>query len=114
MGILHVACETGKVSDGFHTFDELYEHRSYLFILLMLNNPEISWIAKKHNDGTMYKGYFVAGMDLPTGTVTYHFPESMWKLMRSIKKFLIAPEWDGHTPSDVVKRLKEWIEMEGK
>ena len=114
MGMLHLEGETGKVSDGFHTFDELYEHRSYLFILLMLNSPEISWVAKKHNDGTMYNGWFIAGMNLPTGSVTYHLPESMWKLMGSIKKLLLAPEWDGHTPLDVVNRLKEWIEMEGK
>ncbi len=65
------------ISDGYHTFKELYEHRVTLFIALanthcdllkeLYDKMEISspwffpfWKAKKHEDGTMYDGWFIA------------------------------------------------------
>lgn len=110
MGLLTVECETGKVSDGFHTFDELYEHRCYLFVALMRTNPEISWRSHSHEDGTMYDGWFVAGMHLPTGDISYHLPINMWKLLNNcaVDTMDISPKFDGHTASDVIKRLGAW------
>lgn len=32
--------EGGDISDGYHTFDELYEHRCLLFIRLCLLQPD--------------------------------------------------------------------------
>lgn len=110
MDTLTVECDTGKVSDGYHTFDELYDHRCHLFVALMRSNPEISWRAKRHHDGSSFDGWFIAGMDLPAGAITYHLPISMWGLLdgAGIYKMDTAPEWDGHTAADVVSRIAEW------
>lgn len=103
--------DIGNVSDGYHTFNELYDHRCHLFIGLLKSNPEISWRAKKHSDGTCYESWFIAGMDLSSGQITYHLPLWMWDMLDNtkVKTFEIAPEWDGHTPQDVVDRLAKWI-----
>lgn len=100
----------GKTSDGFHTFDELYAHRNLLFIALMTKNPSISWRSKQHADGTMFRGYFIAGMRLWTGDISYHIPLELWSLLDDqISTLSFAPKWDGHTPEDVLKRLKLMI-----
>jgi hypothetical protein len=101
----------GEISDGYHTFNELYDHRCHLFIALMRSNPGLSWYSSKHSDGTMFPDWFIAGMDLPTGTITYHLP--MWMMSMLDKSGAecksLAPEWDGHAPVDVIKRLAEWF-----
>lgn len=105
--------DKGNISDGYHTFNELYEHRNNLFIALMKSHPTISWRANNHSDGTMYPGgWFVAGMHLPTGDISYHLPTSMWELLdgKNIQTTNKAPVWDGHTPKDTVARLKDYIQ----
>lgn len=112
MGTITIETEVGKVSDGYHTFDELYEHRCILFVALMKTNPKISWRANNHDDGSMFEGeWFVAGMNLPTGDITYHLPQWTWKMLDNvgIKTSNLAPKWDGHTPRNVVKRLEKWV-----
>lgn len=108
-----IEVDSDKVSDGFHTVSELYNHRCHLFVALMRSNPTISWRAKLHHDGTSFGDWFIAGMDLPTGAITYHLPLWMWDMLdgRAIKTMDRAPEWDGHTPDDVVKRLAEWSQF---
>jgi len=103
--------DKGQISDGYHTFDELYDHRCHLFIALMCSNPNLSWRSKKHEDGTMYPSWFIAGMNLPGGQISYHLPLWMWDLLDNgdIDTMECSPKWDGHTPADVVKRLAEWI-----
>lgn len=101
---------TSEISDGYHTFAELYDHRTHLFVALMRSNYKISWRANNHDDGTMYDGWFVAGMHLPTGDISYHLPISMWEMLdcSDIETTLRAPKWDGHTCDDVLKRLAAW------
>jgi hypothetical protein len=54
---------TNEISDGYHTFGELYEHRAALFVALINRCTDIpSWISHQHHDGTMFNGYFIAGM----------------------------------------------------
>ena len=95
-----------NISDGYHTFGELYEHRHALFIALANSHPDLAWKSIKHNDGTMFPGYFIAGMALPE-QITYHLPLVLWKRLR-VKILRLAPEWDGHTSRDVVDRLNRW------
>ncbi len=97
---------TGDTSDGYHTFDELYEHRSVLFVALCNAYSGISWKANYHADGTMYDNYFIAGIRTPKGCATYHLHESYWFDL-DVEEFENAPEWDGHTSEDVLKRIKE-------
>jgi len=116
MNTLHIPGKTGKVSDGYHTFDELYEHRCLLFLNLMAAKPEVSWRARRHDDGSAIKGYWVAGMRLPAGDVSYHVPDRMWKLLdrHAIQTLPKAPPWDGHTPADVLRRLRATLSQGAK
>ena len=66
---------TKEISDGNHTFGELYEHRIILFCTLCNLLPSISWKSKKHYDeenDPMFEGNFIAGINTPEGVVTYH------------------------------------------
>ena len=112
MNQLHIPCKTGEISDGYHTFDELYDHRCTLFLALMASNPSLSWISSKHHDKSEWEGWFIAGMELPTGDVTYHLPNSMMgaAINTGCKVMEFGKEWDGHTAADVIKRMKEWVQ----
>lgn len=103
-------------SDGYHTFEELYEHRIALFIALMRAHPELSWWSRLHADGTMWEGWIIAGMHLPTGDITYHMADKYVRdyLDSEITEFGRAPEWDGHTPANVVKRIEWWVKNRGR
>lgn len=111
MNTLQIPCEVGKVSDGYHTFDELYEHRCTLFLALLKAYGRSGWISKVHHDGSEWAGWFIAGMALPAGDVTYHLPTAMWETAVATGACVRdrAPEWDGHTSADVVKRVQAWI-----
>ncbi len=98
----------GQTSDGYHTFDELYVHRGLLFVALLKANSSIGWKSHLHNDLSSFRGHFIAGLDLPTGQITYHLPDWMWKIA-NVTILDKAPPWDGHTPQDVCQRLQEWI-----
>lgn len=112
MPIVTNAIETGKISDGYHTFDELYEHRAVLYLALArfcaeecVNVPV--WRAKSHSDGMTYAGWFVLGIWKNLGgQITYHLPLAKWDDADFAETLDRAPEWDGHTPTDVLERLK--------
>lgn len=104
--------ETGSISDGYHTFDELYAHRAALFACLCKAYPNISWKSKQHSDGTSLDGWFIAGVHLPSGEITYHVPADEWDdLFANVQVLDKAPKWDGHTPADVVTRLRKFAEV---
>ena len=98
------------LSDGFHTFSELYDHRCLLFIALANASPMLfPWKSTKHNDGSSHSGWFIAGLTLPgPSPITYHLPDRYWELLR-VSAISKAPQWDGHTSQDVVERLKAAI-----
>lgn len=104
----------GSVSDGYHTFDELYEHRHALYIALMQSNKDVSWYSNVHSDGTVMDNWLLAGMDLPTGQISYHIPARMVDRLEGIKRLQIAPAWDGHASEDVVDRLIIWSKEKRK
>ena len=100
-------------SDGYHTFAELYEHRHHLFIALLASQPLMRpWRSRLHADGSSIDpGWFIAGMDLPTGPISYHLPSSLWGLLdnHDIPTLRKARPWDGYTADEVVARLHYWI-----
>jgi hypothetical protein len=106
---IYVPGDTGEVSDGYHTFNELYEHRHALFLAVGRLTSLHAWKSWTHSDGKGIEGWFLAGIDLPTGTITYHLPERLWDSMPFAEELDSAPEWDGHTSSDVVNRLFSWV-----
>lgn len=96
---------TGDTSDGYHTFNELYHHRAILFSVICNARPDIAWKSKKHHDGTMHDGMFIVGIDTPEGQATYHYDiEPYWSIFR-VNELEYAPEWDGHTPDEAIRRI---------
>lgn len=95
------------ISDGYHTFGELYAHRYALFLNLLVLNPETAWRSKLHHDGSMFDDSFIAGMTTTSGQVTYHIPLYLWGMFEGLTTLDHAPEWDGHNSNDVVIRLQQ-------
>jgi hypothetical protein len=103
-------CDTNLISDGHHTFRELYEHRNVLFTALCRKLMEAGsgdvWRAKAHSDGRTEEEWFVLGWGRASGEqITYHLPISMWDETGFAIELEKAPEWDGHTGDDVLERL---------
>jgi hypothetical protein len=97
--------DMSKVSDGYHTFEELYAHRHWLFIALCRHRQDV-WKSKRHSDGSMFKGMFIAGIGTKNGKqITYHLPLKLWREVRG-ETLDFAPPFDGHTSQNVVHRLK--------
>ena len=100
--------DTNEISDGYHTFGELYEHRITLFIALCKRyERDISvWRSKLHSDGTSFDGWFVLGIDKREGRqITYHLPIEKWEETNFAEDLNKAPEFDGHKAQDVLNRL---------
>lgn len=92
-----------ELSDGYHTFAELYEHRTYLFSLLCKVFINQSWIAKKHSDGSMFEEMFIAGISTTEGDYTYHCNYKHLKMFQGIRELELAPDYDGHKSADYVR-----------
>lgn len=101
----------GQISDGYHTFDELYHHRALLFASLCDILPELFWKSKKHEDGTMYDDMFIVGMKTHSGQATYHYDIDPYWDMFNCTELENAPIFDGHTPADAIERIKNECEI---
>ena len=115
--------ENLEISDGYHTMDELYEHRVALYIQLasaieIMNkisrdkgwstNAPV-WRSKVHSDGSRYEGWFILGIEKEAGKqITYHIPEKYWDSTEFAETLIKAPEWDKHTSADVLERIKNF------
>jgi hypothetical protein len=122
MCIIPLACDVGEVSDGYHTFNELYQHRYLLFCAMsrlafdlgFRGQREALYCWKSHQhwiNGELmpvWDGWFVAGIELNAEMITYHLPLDLWGLFLGIERET-PPLHDGHTSLDVIERLKEWL-----
>lgn len=107
----------GKISDGYHTFDELYEHRIELWITLCrmfktkINGNGIHrdvWRTRFHSDGSFINDWFLLGLGNNShygSQITYHLPMTRWYDCQFADTLDKAPDFDGHTSADVIKRL---------
>ena len=96
------------ISDGYHTFGDLYKHRTYLLALAMIHLP-YAWKARKHEDGTMFHGMFVVGFPTPNGMVTYHCDNEYWNDFK-VPEIPHAPHFDGYSDADVLDREKAFLD----
>lgn len=96
------------ISDGYHTFGDLYKHRTYLLALAMIHLP-YAWKARKHEDGTMFDGMFVVGFPTPNGMVTYHCDNEYWNDFK-VPEIPHAPHFDGYSDADVLDREKAFLD----
>lgn len=106
--------DTNLISDGYHTFGELYEHRIINYIKLAElaaisgdSKSEPVWRATVHSDGSVWKGWFLLGINTSPGKqITYHLPMSKWDDCKFAETLNRAPEFDGHTSQEVLQRIK--------
>ena len=102
----------GSISDGYHTFDELYEFRmvynAALFNEWYEQNKYETHKSKKHYDGEecFGGGWFIVVAILPTGQISNHYELKHWDLFKIEEVDKAKYPFDGHTPQDVIKRLK--------
>ena len=98
---------TKEISDGHHTFGELYRHRIILFCTLCKLLPEISWKSKKHFDeenDPMFNDSFIAGINTPEGVATYHIKLKYWEMF-NIPELERAPKYEQYNSDDVIERV---------
>ena len=107
----------------YHTTQELYEHRYALwraltryfdnYITPLVTDRIQCWKSKLHADGTMFDDSFIVGMTIVNHSfegeakieyITYHIPMRLWTKF-DLMEIDRAPQWDGHTSEDVIKRL---------
>lgn len=116
----------GTISDGYHTFDELYEFRK-LYNAALFNEwasdgfqdpMHGDWVKRarhdvhkswKHYDGELCfgGGWFIVVAMLPGGQITNHYKAEDWDLFKIPEAEKAKYEFDGHTAADVIERLKQ-------
>ena len=103
--------DMGEVSDGYHTFNELYEYRM-LYNAALFNEFAKQGLydvhkSRKHSDGEYPFGdsnWFLVMAELPTGQISNHYEMKDWDKFQIPEKPL-ANKWDEHSPRDVAERL---------
>jgi hypothetical protein len=103
----------GDLSDGFHTFNELYEQRMILFAVLVKAYKDKAWKSYRHEDGEYCfgGGWFIVGIDTPEGSYTYHYENKYWGMFDCVD-LPRAKHWDGHTEADAETRLMSLVQSE--
>lgn len=92
------------ISDGHHTFQELYNGRMIMSVVICNTYSDVSWKSKLHDDGTMFDDMFIVGCETPEGSYTNHYPLRDWDLFEVIELEKARP-FDGHTAADVGRLL---------
>lgn len=101
----------GDLSDGYHTYNELYHHRALLFAAICNNHANIAWKSLQHHDPSepMYDGMFIVGVETPFGQATYHYDiDPYWDLFK-VPELKRAHVQDGHTPEQAVERIYQYF-----
>jgi hypothetical protein len=115
----------GHLSDGYHTFNELYEFRKVYNAALFNEWGNATWVRKikgdtvigtkysvhkswKHNDGELCfgGGWFIVVAMLPSGQISNHYEAKDWDLFKIPETEKALFPFDGHTGQDVLARLK--------
>lgn len=98
--------EIDDLSDGFHTFRQLYYQRMMLFAAIVKQNKDKAWKSLRHEDGELCfgGGWFIVGIDTPEGSYTYHYEDNYFSLF-DCEELEYGKHWDGHTEKDVTRLL---------
>ena len=106
--VIEKETDMGEVSDGYHTFNQLYHQRAVLFAALVKLNKDRAWKSFKHSDGKYCFDengeMFIVGIDTPEGSYTYHYHKKYWDMF-DCQELEVGKEWDGHTEEDVTRLL---------
>lgn len=88
-----------EVSDGYHTFGDLYNHRIYNFIAVMNLCSKLGldcgW-SKKHSDGELCfgGGWVICWITTPTGLQARYHMEDFRHLPKHLERPL-GSKWNG-------------------
>lgn len=103
-----------NISDGYHTFKELYQFRMlYNALLVNVLSERITYKTLRHDNGELCFGgdYFLVVIMLPTGKeIRNHYHISDWSCFQ-IREEYQAIGWDGHTSDDVLNRMREVLNV---
>ena len=113
--------DIGELSDGYHTYKELYEFRKVYNAALFNEwarlwrigeDDEVNFDVHKswrHSDGELCfgGGWFIVSAMLPTGLISNHYKAEDWDLFKIPEVDKALFEFDGHTSEDVLNRLKK-------
>jgi hypothetical protein len=92
------------VSDGYHTFDELYDHRCFLYATLcLLHADKCFWKPD-------FEGWFCLYWESPNGQISYHLPNYMLPMIQGKIQQDDDHVWDKHTSGEVLLRLQKYAE----
>ena len=105
----------GEFSDGYHTFNELYDYRkaynAAFFNELAKQGLYDVHKSRLHSDGEIPFGdpnWFIVMAELPTGQISNHYEMKDWDLF-DIPEKERSNTWDGHSPQDVYERLVKYL-----
>ena len=105
----------GEFSDGYHTFNELYDYRkaynAAFFNELAKQGLYDVHKSKLHSDGEIPfddDNWFIVMAELPTGQISNHYEIKDWDLFNIPEKEK-ANVYDGHSPQDVYERLVKYL-----
>lgn len=125
--------EVAQISDGYHTFEELYEFRKIYNALafnLLYEQDRLTRVFRrnnfvhkswKHSDGEWCFGkekeWFIVAAQLPDGkgdyqTISNHYKAEDWDLFKIPEMSQSVFEFDGHTSQDVLTRILDFIKIQ--
>ena len=116
--VLQLGEQKGEITDGYHSFNELYEFRK-LYNALIFNEWAKSSSPKhdvhkswRHNDGELCfgGGWFIVVAQTEFGQITNHYEEKDWDLFKIPETEKAKYEYDGHTPQDVIETIKKLLQ----
>jgi len=104
-----------QISDGEHTFEELYDQMEVMFCSLCNLYPHISWKTTNPYDPKeeMPKDMFIAGIYTPMGQATYHIHQKLWDVLH-VSELPREPEHDNMSEEDAVFRIYSMSEFVNK
>ena len=99
-------CKSGEASDGYHTFNELYDFRREYNAALVNSGVWKAHKSYRHHSGELCfgGGWFIVMIETPFGQISNHYENKYWNEFHCEEKEF-ADEWDGHTEKDVIVRL---------
>jgi len=104
-----------EISDGYHTFSELYLFRKVYNAVLFNQWFDLGLYdvhkSKLHSDGQPPFGktdMFIVVSELTQSKISNHYHESDWNYFDCDEREK-ANEYDGHTSNDVINRLQDLI-----
>lgn len=97
------------ISDGYHTFKDLYHQRLILTAALCKLAPGAFYKTTKDENGNYWYGHeepewFLISISTTKGEYTYHYEMKDWDLF-DCAVLDKANHWDGHTFADVERLL---------